>query len=122
MRGEPVLQNKLGSRDSWTKLFLLAIATMAMACGSRAMTLTVTNTLDSGSGSLRQAILDANANLGPDLITFQIPGPGTQMIVPLSALPAITDPVSIDGSTQPGFAGTPLIELRGTSAGGNAGL
>jgi titin len=77
----------------------------------------VTNTNDSGTGSLRQAILDANANPGPDLITFNIGGGGVQTIAPLSALPAITDPVTIDGTTQPGFAGTPIIELDGTSAG-----
>ena len=38
-------------------------------------------------------------------------------IVLLAALPAITDPVVIDGTTQPGYAGTPLIELNGASAG-----
>src|SRR5439155_12617745 len=36
---------------------------------------------------------------------------------PLSPLPAVTDPVTIDGTTQPGFAGSPLIELNGSSAG-----
>lgn len=35
-----------------------------------AATFTVVNTSDSGSGSLRQAIIDANANAGPDTITF----------------------------------------------------
>ncbi|MCP9496539.1 MAG: hypothetical protein MSG64_19020 [Pyrinomonadaceae bacterium MAG19_C2-C3] len=35
----------------------------------------------------------------------------------LSPLPTITDATVIDGSTQPGFAGTPLIELNGTDAG-----
>src|SRR6185295_985574 len=42
---------------------------------------------------------------------------GVRTITPLSALPTITDPVVIDGSTQPGFAGVPIIELNGTSAG-----
>src|SRR5882672_5453171 len=79
--------------------------------------LLVTNTNDSGLGSLRQAILEANDNPGPDLITFNIGGGGVQTITPLSALPDITDPVTIDGTTQPGFAGTPIIELDGASAG-----
>src|SRR5438445_8411434 len=75
------------------------------------MTLTVTNTNDSGAGSLRQAIIDANANPGADLINFNIPGAGAHTITLLSDLPEITDPVTIDGTTQPGYAGTPLVEL-----------
>ena len=65
-------------------------------------TFSVTNTNDAGAGSLRQAILDANANAGTDLINFSIPGPGPHTIQPASALPIITDPVVIDGYTQPG--------------------
>ncbi|MFH1918378.1 MAG: hypothetical protein ABIP48_00610, partial [Planctomycetota bacterium] len=86
-------------------------------------TFTVTSTSDSGLGSLRQAILDANANAGADVIDFNIGGGGTQSIQPLAALPTITDPVTLDASTQPGFAGTPLIELDGSLAGaGTSGL
>jgi len=82
----------------------------------------VTNTNDSGAGSLRQAITSANTQAGSDNITFNIPGSGVQTITPLSALPTITSPVVIDGSTQPGFAGTPIIQLNGTSAGASNGL
>ncbi|MBC7929612.1 MAG: PD40 domain-containing protein, partial [Rubrivivax sp.] len=82
-------------------------------------TLTVTNTNDSGAGSLRQAILDSNSFAGVQTIQFQI-GTGAQTITPASALPVITQPVTIDGTTQPGFAGTPLVELNGTSAGAGA--
>lgn len=80
-------------------------------------TFTVTNTLDSGPGSLRQAMLDANTNVGADVIDFNIGGGGVQTIQPLSALPEITDPVTMDGTTQPGFAGSPIIELDGSLAG-----
>ncbi len=55
----------------------------------------VTNTNDSGPGSLRQAIMDANANPGADNIIFNIPQPGPYTITPASALPTITDPVTI---------------------------
>src|SRR5436190_13609255 len=65
-------------------------------------TFTVLNTADSGAGSLRQAILDANATAGADLINFTIPAAGVQTISPLSALPDITDAVTIDGYSQPG--------------------
>ena len=51
---------------------------------------TVTTTADSGPGSLRQAITNANANPGMGDITFDIPGPGPYLIQPLSPLPAIT--------------------------------
>jgi titin len=82
----------------------------------------VTNTSDSGPGSLRQAILDSNAAPGSNRIEFSI-NSGIQTITPLTALPVITDPVTIDGTTQPGFANTPIIELSGVSAGiGVSGL
>ena len=64
---------------------------MALAAASLpAATFTVTNTNDSGPGSLRQAILDANANSGPDTIAFNITGSGVHTISPASALPAIS--------------------------------
>ena len=81
-------------------------------------TYVVTNTNDSGAGSLRQAILDANANAGIDTITFNIGGGGAQTINLLSNLPNITDGVIIDGWTQGGFAGAPLIEIHGANYSG----
>jgi hypothetical protein len=71
---------------------------------------TVNNTNASGPGSLLQAILDANAAPGTDTVVFNI-GSGAQSIN--GSLPTITDPLIIDGTTQPGFTGTPLIELIG---------
>ena len=53
-------------------------------------TFVVTSTADSGVGSLRQAILDANSNVNggtPDLITFNIAGAGPHIISLTSALP-----------------------------------
>ncbi|HEV2799485.1 MAG TPA: FG-GAP-like repeat-containing protein, partial [Pyrinomonadaceae bacterium] len=77
----------------------------------------VTNTNDAGAGSLRQAILDANAQAGAQTITFQIPGGGVKTITPLSGLPNITDAVVIDGFTQPGAsaAGAPLLAGSGAT-------
>ena len=76
----------------------------------------VTNTNQSGDGSLRQAILDANAHLGPDLIHFDIPGTGVRQILAVN-LPAITDPVTIDGTSQPGWAvDRPIVMLSGVEA------
>src|SRR4029077_4029098 len=83
----------------------------------------VSNTGDSGPGSLRHAILNSNAAPGStNTIDFNISGPGVQTIAPLSPLPTITNPVLIDGESQPGYAGTPLIELNGSQAGTGDGL
>jgi hypothetical protein len=62
----------------------------------------VTNTADSGPGSLRQAIVDVNAHPGSDYITFDIPGRGVQVITPQTQLPDINTSVVIDGYSQPG--------------------
>src|SRR6185312_12546945 len=70
---------------------------------------------DGGAGSLRQAILNANASQGADTIRFQIPGSGVRTII-TSGLPIITESDVIDGTTQTGFSGTPLIELTGLEA------
>lgn len=80
----------------------------------------VTNTNDSGVGSLRQAIINANADEGTETIRFNISGTGVKTITPASALPIITNAVIIDGTTQPGFSATPLIQLSGSSAGAGA--
>jgi len=75
---------------------------------------------NSGHCSLREAINAANAHAGLDLIKFDIGGGGAQTIRPLSVLPEITDAVTIDRRTQPGFAGIPIIELNGANATVNA--
>ena len=72
-----------------------------------AATFTVTSTSASGAGSFSQAVQDANATPGSDSIVFALAGP-----VPVSVPPPqhpITDTVSIDGTTQPGFAGSPVV-------------
>jgi hypothetical protein len=112
-----------------------ASALFGIALAAHAATYTVTNVSDSGPGSLRQAILDANTNPGADTIAFDIPGAGVHTIAPLTPLPAISQAVTIDGYTQTGAAansnpfgqpwnGTILIELDGENllAGSNSGL
>lgn len=63
--------------------------------------------------SLRAAIQTANAKEGPDEIVFNIPGGGVQTISPISELPAITERVTVDATTQPGYVNKPVIELNG---------
>ncbi len=79
-------------------------------------TYTVTTTADSGAGSLRQAIIDANANPSPHTINFSI-ATGVQTIVLSTALPAITNSnITIDATTQTGYASNdPQIVIDGSS-------
>ena len=74
----------------------------------------VTVTSDTGTGSLRQAITDANSSVGPDRITFEIASAGPHTIAPASPFPTITSAVEIDGFTQAGSTfNTPMIVLNG---------
>lgn len=64
--------------------------------------------------TLRRAIFLANTNTGGTTsITFNIPGSGVHTIHPTSQLPDISHTVEIDGTTQPGFVGSPMIEIEG---------
>ena len=94
-----------------------AVQTFTINVTSAVQNYVVTNTNDSGLGSLRAAITNANANASHDLITFNISGSGIRTITPLSPLPAIVFPVTINATTQPGFSGSPIVELNGASAG-----
>ncbi|MBI3853154.1 MAG: HYR domain-containing protein [Verrucomicrobia bacterium] len=99
------------TRIRWFCLTSLgALIQLVLSVGSHAATFTVTTTADSGSGSLRQAITNANFNLGADTIAFNIPGTGPHTIQPLSALPTITDPVIVDGYTQSGASPNTMVE------------
>lgn len=80
-------------------------------------TYVVTTAADDGAGSLRQAIKSANSNAGADVIQFKI-GSGAKTITTKTGLPYISGAVTIDGTTQPGYAGKPLIELNGSTSGG----
>jgi hypothetical protein len=86
-------------------------------------TFNVTTTDDSGQGSLRWAIEQANlaGNAGEvDRIEFNLAGTAPFVISPAAALPEITEAVIIDGRTQPGYAGAPLVEISGSLAGDGA--
>jgi len=74
------------------------------ATGALAATYTVTNTNNSGTGSLRAAILSANTNKG-STVAFSTSG----TIALSTPLPAIVRTMTIDGTTAPGFSGTPTV-------------
>ncbi len=79
-----------------------------------------------GRISLREAILAANntANVGgADRIFFSIAGAGPHTInVGAGGLPTITGALVIDGTSEPSFTSTPVIELNGSGAGASSGL
>jgi hypothetical protein len=72
----------------------------------------VTNTNDSGPGSFRQAIIDANVTTQLDRVRFNISGAAPHRIQPIETLPPITAPVVIDALSDPS-AESPVIELNG---------
>lgn len=74
----------------------------------------VTSEADSGPGSLRDAILAANATPGADTIDFDFATLGGGVLIqPESPLPAIADPLTIDATTHPAYAGAPLVRIDG---------
>jgi hypothetical protein len=112
----------LGAVTAFARVAVASLmAVLGVAASAQAATFTVTTAADSGVGSLRHAIAASNGTVGPNKIDFSI-GSGSHTITPLSALPATTQPVVIDGTTQPGFAGVPLIRLDGASSPPATGL
>jgi hypothetical protein len=105
---------------------LYAADTAALASlGDIGSTFVVSTTADSGTGSLRDAITQANLHPGADTIRFDLPAPlvdGAHTITPRSALPILTDTVWLDASREPDALalGRPVVELVGTDAGGSA--
>ncbi len=81
------------------------MAAPPVVCPPPARTKIVTNTNDSGAGSLRAALSKVNnPSLNFDTIEFNIRGSGAHIISPTTALPRLTAPVVIDGYSQPGSA------------------
>lgn len=76
----------------------------------------VTNTNDSGIGSLREAMNSANVDALADTIQFALPGSGVRTISLLSSLPGVFTPMAIDGWSQSGYSGKPLIKLEAAAA------
>lgn len=121
------------ARRAITMTASIAVVLFAIAMFSSlasATTFHVTTISDNGNnsnptaGSLRKAILDANANPGLDTIDFAIPGSGVHRFSLITPLPFIADPATIDGYTQPGSVQNSLannnnaqlmIEITGTN-------
>lgn len=97
--------------------FAAIIVAFALAPAAPATTFVVSNTADSGPGSLRQAMLDANAAqvtgpsaCAPHQVVFSIPGTGPHAIQPLSPLPVIDIAIEFNGLSQPGSVENSLLQ------------
>ena len=113
-------QRDTGSTTSG--IILSATITVPVPPNPHILTVNSTNDVDDGvcdavHCSLREAINAANNQAGADTIRFAIPGAAPYTIQPTSALPILTTSMAIDATTQPGFAGTPVVVLDGTGAG-----
>lgn len=86
----------------------------ALECRRLLASFLVTTLADSGLGSLRDALSQSNATPAPDSVAFSLPGVAPHTIVLASPLPAITQPLTIDGTTQFGFSGAPIVRIDGT--------
>ncbi len=121
---------QVSSDDGVHGMFARNVTGFSVRCVKDIDPTIVTNTNDIGIGSLRNAIEYANSTVNiKETITFNIPGPGPFVIQPLTQLPAITDPVIIDGYSQPGSLpatdsepATILIEISGSALGSATGL
>ena len=91
-------------------------------CPINASIISVTTTNDTGSGSLRYAILQSNTNPGPDIVEFHIPGTKAWGIRPATVLPDVTEMVTIDATTQTGYSNQPVVLLDGRSVSSGSGL
>lgn len=103
------------------KLGFCIVALLCAGIGQGA-TFVVTNAANSGEGTLRAAITNANVLLGPDTITFNIGGGGFRQITVTSALPSVVDAALLDGTTQPGYSNQPLIQVVHAATGFVSGL
>lgn len=123
------------------RLSVLALLLVVFLAGTGGRTATVeaatlflvTTTADTNDGvcnadcSLREAITLANGNgnaVEMDTINFAIPGTGPHVITPSSALPTISQPLKIDGTTESGtvcnYPGRTLkIQIAGSGAAAN---
>lgn len=106
---------------------LLAVASLSSATVITVNTVSDSSTAGDGLCSLREAITNANTNAdqsagdcaagaaGLDVIAFNLPGSPPFTIAPATDLPVITDTLLLDGTSQPGFSGTPIIDIANAS-------
>ncbi len=108
-------KNKSGLKRTKRKRSSLSLGVMQLEDRTVPSTFSVVNLQDSGNGSLRQAILDANSHDGTQIIKFSVAG---TIQLTSQPLPDISSTVNIDGTTAPGFVGAPVVEVDFNNYGG----
>lgn len=91
------------------KLLILCLL-FNFVTASRGATFIVNMATSTGPGTLNQALLDANALIGPDTISFNLPGP-LYNIISMAYFPNITDSLFMDGYSQPGSSPQNMVKL-----------
>ena len=102
----------------WLACLILMLFAVPMPAAAGTYEVNAADDVDDGACddshcSLREAVNAANANPGADSITFDIPGPGPHVILMTDMLTVSDDQTRIDGSSQPGYPGSPIIVLDG---------
>jgi CSLREA domain-containing protein len=136
--GVSLMSCTTGRRSRWTRTIVASVLWLVAApSATHAATFVVNSVGDeaalapidgvacnstAGTCTLRAAIEEANASAAADVINFSIAPAGAKTITPATQLPLITNPVTINGTTQPGFSGAPVIEINGSLISGSTGL
>ena len=110
-----------------TLIFIIITPFSTVEAGGGGWEVNTTDDLDDGlcdtaHCSLREAINIANATAGTQMITFDISGGGPHIIELCNALPAITDPIIINGTYEPHYPymGGPVVAITPGSGAGCA--
>ncbi|HOW97074.1 MAG TPA: right-handed parallel beta-helix repeat-containing protein [Kiritimatiellia bacterium] len=101
--------------NTWFKKALLVAAAAVVSGPAEGATYIVTNSANSGNGTLRAAISNANLGAGTDLVVFNLPA-GSRTIAVSTELPRITDRIRITGTNHLASGSEPLVTLRAASA------
>ncbi|HDL77764.1 MAG TPA: hypothetical protein ENG36_03245, partial [Lentisphaerae bacterium] len=96
-----------------TSVVGLTLLTATFRPIARSETYSVTSGVDGAIGSLRWAVECSHTNPGRDRVVFSLPAPYT---IPLTNCIAITDSLELDGTTQPGYTGQPVVVISRTSS------
>lgn len=99
----------IGKRNRWIVLWVFPLL-VSQVLVSRAATFTVSSPAASGPGSLAAAVAGANGTTSPSTIAFNLSGAGVHTLPGAVVLSAA---VTVDGTTQPGYAGLPLVDIPG---------